>query len=68
MSICHMGSLLILCNPICIIFQNIHARVGSIIHGKVDSYDKDVIFTDAFVTRMRAQIRGAFSAITRSPL
>lgn len=45
--------------------ENIHARVGSIINGKVDSYDRDVIFTDAFITRMKAQIRGAFSAITR---
>ncbi|KAL3882423.1 hypothetical protein ACJMK2_028766 [Sinanodonta woodiana] len=45
--------------------ENIHSRVGSIIIGQVDSYDKNVIFTGAYVTRMRAKIRGGFRAITR---
>lgn len=46
-------------------FQNLGSRLGTIIKGQVDSYDKDVIFTDAFIARMRAQIRGAFSAVTK---
>ncbi|KAH3737385.1 hypothetical protein DPMN_043977 [Dreissena polymorpha] len=45
--------------------QNLLSRLGTIVKGQVDSYDKNVIFTDAFIARMRAQIRGAFSAITR---
>jgi hypothetical protein len=45
--------------------QHLHERVGQIILGHVDTYDRDVIFTDSFITRMKAQIRGAFSAITR---
>ncbi|XP_033740513.1 E3 UFM1-protein ligase 1-like [Pecten maximus] len=45
--------------------EHIHERMGKIIKGKVDTHDPDVIFTDAFITRMKAHIRGAFSAITR---
>ncbi|XP_060085103.1 E3 UFM1-protein ligase 1-like [Ylistrum balloti] len=45
--------------------EHIHERMGRIIKGKVDTYDPDVIFTDAFITRMKSRIRGAFSAITR---
>lgn len=45
--------------------EHLHERVGQIILGHVDTYDRDVIFTDSFITRMKAQIRGAFSAITR---
>ncbi|KAL5009741.1 hypothetical protein ScPMuIL_012046 [Solemya velum] len=45
--------------------ENVHERLGSVIKGQVDSYDNDVIFTEAFVARTRARIRGAFSAITR---
>ncbi|WAR06782.1 UFL1-like protein [Mya arenaria] len=45
--------------------KNLHSRLGTIVKGQVDSYDKDVIFTDAFIARMRSQIRGAFSAVTR---
>ncbi|KAJ8315850.1 hypothetical protein KUTeg_008000 [Tegillarca granosa] len=44
--------------------ENIHERVGTIIKGQVDSYDRDVIFTDSFISRMKAQIKGAFSAVT----
>ncbi|XP_052238485.1 E3 UFM1-protein ligase 1 homolog [Dreissena polymorpha] len=47
------------------IAKNLLSRLGTIVKGQVDSYDKNVIFTDAFIARMRAQIRGAFSAITR---
>ncbi|XP_069138905.1 E3 UFM1-protein ligase 1-like [Argopecten irradians] len=45
--------------------EHIHDRMGKIIKGKVDTHDPDVIFTDSFITRMKAQIRGAFSAVTR---
>ncbi|XP_053396896.1 E3 UFM1-protein ligase 1-like isoform X2 [Mercenaria mercenaria] len=48
--------------------KNLHSRFGTIIKGQIDSYDRDVIFTDAFIQRMRAQIRGAFSAVTRPVL
>ncbi|KAK3097920.1 hypothetical protein FSP39_014469 [Pinctada imbricata] len=51
--------------PADFISEHIHARVGRIVRGQVDSYDKNVIFTDSFLKRMKAQIRGAFSAITR---
>ncbi|RXM29716.1 E3 UFM1-protein ligase 1 [Acipenser ruthenus] len=40
-------------------------RLGRIIHGQMDQYDRGVIFTQAFVSRHRARIRGLFSAITR---
>ncbi|XP_050392394.1 E3 UFM1-protein ligase 1 [Patella vulgata] len=40
------------------------SRLGSTIKGRVDKTDRDVIFTEAFVRRMKAKIRGAFSAIT----
>ncbi|OWF52506.1 E3 UFM1-protein ligase 1-like [Mizuhopecten yessoensis] len=45
--------------------EHIHERMGKIIQGKVDTHDPDVLFTDAFITRMKSHIRGAFSAITR---
>ncbi|XP_041109614.1 E3 UFM1-protein ligase 1-like isoform X2 [Polyodon spathula] len=40
-------------------------RLGRIIHGQMDQYNRGVIFTQAFVSRHRARIRGLFSAITR---
>ncbi|XP_046571677.1 LOW QUALITY PROTEIN: E3 UFM1-protein ligase 1-like [Haliotis rubra] len=43
----------------------VRARLGSIIKGQLDSYDRDVIFTHAFVTRMKARIRGSLSAVTK---
>lgn len=46
-------------------FQHIRERIGKIIKGKLDSQDRDVIYTAAFVTRMKCQIRGALSAVTR---
>lgn len=42
----------------------IEEKIGTTIRGQVDSQDNDVIFTDAFVSRMTAKIRGAFSALT----
>ncbi|KAG2467744.1 E3 UFM1-protein ligase 1 [Polypterus senegalus] len=40
-------------------------HTGKIIHGKMDEYDKRMIFTQAFVSRHRSKICGLFSAITR---
>ncbi|XP_029451258.1 E3 UFM1-protein ligase 1 isoform X2 [Rhinatrema bivittatum] len=40
-------------------------RLGRIIHGQLDHNNRGVIFTEAFVARHRARIRGLFSAITR---
>ncbi|XP_062980935.1 E3 UFM1-protein ligase 1 isoform X1 [Elgaria multicarinata webbii] len=40
-------------------------RLGKIIHGQIDQDNRGVIFTEAFVTRHRARIRGLFRAITR---
>uniref|UniRef100_UPI00398EE0A2 E3 UFM1-protein ligase 1 isoform X2 n=1 Tax=Pristiophorus japonicus TaxID=55135 RepID=UPI00398EE0A2 len=40
-------------------------RLGRIINGQMDTYDRGVIFTDAFVAQHKAQIRGLFSAVTR---
>ncbi|XP_078398407.1 E3 UFM1-protein ligase 1 isoform X2 [Cetorhinus maximus] len=40
-------------------------RLGRIINGQMDTYDRGVIFTDAFVAQHKARIRGLFSAITR---
>ncbi|XP_062605346.1 E3 UFM1-protein ligase 1-like isoform X2 [Saccostrea cucullata] len=45
--------------------SHIRDRVGKIIKGKLDSQDRDVIYTGAFITRMKGQIRGALSAVTR---
>ncbi|XP_053143535.1 E3 UFM1-protein ligase 1 isoform X1 [Hemicordylus capensis] len=45
--------------------QVLSIRLGKIIHGQIDQDNRGVIFTDAFVTRHRARIRGLFSAITR---
>ncbi|XP_041352630.1 E3 UFM1-protein ligase 1-like [Gigantopelta aegis] len=43
----------------------INNRLGTVIKGQIDSFDRDVVFTEAFVARMRAVIRGSFSAVTR---
>ncbi|XP_015279587.1 PREDICTED: E3 UFM1-protein ligase 1 [Gekko japonicus] len=45
--------------------QAFSARLGKIIHGQIDQDNRGVIFTEAFVTRHQARIRGLFSAITR---
>ena len=41
------------------------ARLGSIIHGYLDPSSKGVIYTEAFLARQKARIRGVFSAVTR---
>ena len=40
-------------------------RLGTIIQGQQDTSDSTVIFTDAFVARNKAHIRGVLSAITK---
>eukprot|EP00057_Strongylocentrotus_purpuratus_P027408 XP_011681882.1 PREDICTED: E3 UFM1-protein ligase 1 [Strongylocentrotus purpuratus] len=45
--------------------EAIERRMGRIIEGQMDAYDRGVIFTQAFVDRHRARIRGIFSAITK---
>ncbi|KAM9315624.1 E3 UFM1-protein ligase 1 [Gastrophryne carolinensis] len=40
-------------------------RLGSIIQGKIDQSNKGVFYTEAFVSRHKARIRGLFTAITR---
>ncbi|GFR97363.1 E3 UFM1-protein ligase 1-like [Elysia marginata] len=50
--------------PADFIREVIDKYLGKKIKGQIDNYDRDVIFTDAFVARMKAQIRGAFSAVT----
>ncbi|XP_023061637.2 E3 UFM1-protein ligase 1 [Piliocolobus tephrosceles] len=45
--------------------QALTQRLGRIINGHIDLDNKGVIFTEAFVARHKARIRGLFSAITR---
>uniref|UniRef100_A0A8C7FJY8 E3 UFM1-protein ligase 1 n=1 Tax=Oncorhynchus kisutch TaxID=8019 RepID=A0A8C7FJY8_ONCKI len=40
-------------------------RLGKVIQGQMDEYNRGVLFTPAFVSRHRARIRGLFSAVTR---
>uniref|UniRef100_A0A8C5QZ63 E3 UFM1-protein ligase 1 n=1 Tax=Leptobrachium leishanense TaxID=445787 RepID=A0A8C5QZ63_9ANUR len=46
--------------------ESLTTRLGKIIHGKIDqSNNRSVIYTETFVARHRARIRGLFTAITR---
>nr|XP_031311914.1 E3 UFM1-protein ligase 1 isoform X1 [Camelus dromedarius] len=45
--------------------QALTHRLGRIINGHIDLDNRGVIFTEAFVARHKARIRGLFSAITR---
>lgn len=45
--------------------QALTQRLGRIINGHIDIDNRGVIFTEAFVARHKARIRGLFSAITR---
>uniref|UniRef100_A0A8C2NWR7 E3 UFM1-protein ligase 1 n=1 Tax=Capra hircus TaxID=9925 RepID=A0A8C2NWR7_CAPHI len=45
--------------------QALTQRLGRIINGHIDLDNRGVIFTEAFVSRHKARIRGLFSAITR---
>ncbi|KAJ8275053.1 hypothetical protein COCON_G00096780 [Conger conger] len=40
-------------------------RLGKIIQGQMDQYNRGVIFTEAFLSRHKARICGLFSAVTR---
>ena len=50
--------------PLDIVRDTVHSLLGSVILGEMDNNNGDVIFTSNFVRRMRAQIRGAFTAVT----
>lgn len=50
----------------CDVPQELSKRLGKLIQGEMDEYNRGVIFTPAFVARHKARIRGLFSAITRS--
>ncbi|XP_040839724.1 E3 UFM1-protein ligase 1 [Ochotona curzoniae] len=45
--------------------QALTQRIGRIINGHIDLDNRGVIFTEAFVARHKARIRGLFSAVTR---
>ncbi|XP_045150313.1 E3 UFM1-protein ligase 1 isoform X2 [Echinops telfairi] len=45
--------------------QALTPRLGKIINGHIDLDNRGVLFTEAFVSRHKARIRGLFSAITR---
>uniref|UniRef100_A0A286XFU9 E3 UFM1-protein ligase 1 n=1 Tax=Cavia porcellus TaxID=10141 RepID=A0A286XFU9_CAVPO len=45
--------------------QALTQRLGKIINGRLDLDNRGVIFTESFVARHKARIRGLFSAITR---
>uniref|UniRef100_A0A8D2JEM5 E3 UFM1-protein ligase 1 n=1 Tax=Sciurus vulgaris TaxID=55149 RepID=A0A8D2JEM5_SCIVU len=45
--------------------QALTQRLGRIINGHIDLDNRGVIFTEAFIARHKARIRGLFSAITR---
>jgi hypothetical protein len=43
----------------------VRERLGKFIHGRIDDFNPDTIFTQAFVDKFKARIRGTFSAVTR---
>jgi len=45
--------------------DQIERRIGKIIHGKQDADDPSLIYTETFVRRNTARIRGILSAITK---
>uniref|UniRef100_A0A3P9N060 E3 UFM1-protein ligase 1 n=1 Tax=Poecilia reticulata TaxID=8081 RepID=A0A3P9N060_POERE len=45
--------------------EEVLKRLGKLIEGEMDQYNRGVIFTRAFVARHKARIRGLFSGITR---
>jgi len=51
--------------PMMMMWQVVWDRMGTAIHGQVDDFDRNLVYTDAFVSRHRAKIRGAFSAMIR---
>jgi len=51
--------------PIEFLRSSFSPRLGSIIHGQVDSFDQNVFYTRAFLSRHRARITGATRGVTR---
>ncbi|CAL1585403.1 unnamed protein product [Knipowitschia caucasica] len=45
--------------------EELSKRLGKLLQGEMDQYNKGIIFTQAFVSRHKARIQGLFSAITR---
>jgi len=45
--------------------EQVERRLGKVIHGKQDQDDPSLIFTETFVRRNTARIRGKLSAITK---
>ncbi|XP_016421248.1 E3 UFM1-protein ligase 1 [Sinocyclocheilus rhinocerous] len=45
--------------------EELNSRLGRVIHGQIDQYNRGVIFTQAFLSRHKACICGLFSAISR---
>ncbi|XP_063773080.1 E3 UFM1-protein ligase 1 [Pseudophryne corroboree] len=45
--------------------ESLTLRLGNIIQGKIDQNNRGVIYTETFVARHKARIRGLFTAITR---
>ncbi|KAI3364480.1 hypothetical protein L3Q82_010831 [Scortum barcoo] len=45
--------------------EELSKRLGKLIQGEMDQYNRGIIFTPAFVARHKARIRGLFSSITR---
>ncbi|XP_071396646.1 E3 UFM1-protein ligase 1 [Centroberyx affinis] len=45
--------------------EELSKRLGKLVQGEMDQYNRGAIFTPAFVARHKARIRGLFSAITR---
>ncbi|CAL8311682.1 unnamed protein product [Lota lota] len=45
--------------------EELSRRLGTLIQGQFDQYNRGVIYTPAFVARHKARIRGLFSAVTR---
>jgi len=43
----------------------VESRLGHAIKGRVDEVDRNVVYTEQFVARHRAQICGMFSAATK---
>nr|SVE84122.1 EOG090X0267 [Daphnia pulex] len=50
--------------PMEFVLQLIRSRLGTVIQGQQDKHDHHVFFTEGFLARNRARIRGALSAIT----
>ena len=47
------------------ISKTIQSHLGVVIQGEIDVVDRDVLFTEAYIARHHAIVKGAFSAITR---